>query len=57
MIHMLAWKFSLSFASGIFFLIKNESRDNVDFYRSVLVLNGNGADVAKHCIPAVPTKR
>lgn len=24
---------------------------------SVLVLNGNGADVAKHCIPAVPTKR
>lgn len=25
--------------------------------RSVLVLNGNGADVAKHCVPAVPTKR
>lgn len=25
--------------------------------RSVLILNGNGADVAKHCIPAVPTKR
>ncbi|XP_010446824.1 PREDICTED: uncharacterized protein LOC104729570 [Camelina sativa] len=24
---------------------------------SVLVLNGNGADVAKHCIPAVPKKR
>ncbi|KAH9619007.1 hypothetical protein KSS87_014920 [Heliosperma pusillum] len=24
---------------------------------SVLVLNGNGADVAKHCIPAVPAKR
>ncbi|XP_041020910.1 RNA demethylase ALKBH9B-like [Juglans microcarpa x Juglans regia] len=24
---------------------------------SVLVLNGNGADVAKHCVPAVPTKR
>ncbi|KFK30240.1 hypothetical protein AALP_AA7G235700 [Arabis alpina] len=24
---------------------------------SVLVLKGNGADVAKHCIPAVPTKR
>ncbi|KAK7261005.1 hypothetical protein RIF29_27308 [Crotalaria pallida] len=24
---------------------------------SVLVLNGNGADVAKHCIPAVPMKR
>jgi hypothetical protein len=23
----------------------------------VLVLNGNGADVAKHCVPAVPTKR
>lgn len=24
---------------------------------SVLVLNGNGADVAKHCVPAVRTKR
>ncbi|PON39183.1 Alpha-ketoglutarate-dependent dioxygenase AlkB-like [Parasponia andersonii] len=24
---------------------------------SVLVLNGNGADVARHCVPAVPTKR
>ncbi|KFK40171.1 hypothetical protein AALP_AA3G339700 [Arabis alpina] len=24
---------------------------------SVLVLNGNAADVAKHCVPAVPTKR
>ncbi|KAL2651753.1 hypothetical protein R1flu_019881 [Riccia fluitans] len=24
---------------------------------SVLVLNGNGADVAKHAVPAVPTKR
>ncbi|KAL5557569.1 hypothetical protein UlMin_039805 [Ulmus minor] len=24
---------------------------------SVLVLNGNGADVAKHCVPAVPTQR
>ncbi|KAL2318003.1 hypothetical protein Fmac_031879 [Flemingia macrophylla] len=24
---------------------------------SVLVLNGNGADVAKHCVPAVPNKR
>ncbi|KAG6392681.1 hypothetical protein SASPL_146905 [Salvia splendens] len=24
---------------------------------SVLVLNGNGADVAKHCIPAVPSRR
>ncbi|KAH0454324.1 hypothetical protein IEQ34_016248 [Dendrobium chrysotoxum] len=24
---------------------------------SVLVLNGNGADIAKHCIPAVPCKR
>ncbi|PSS21354.1 RNA demethylase [Actinidia chinensis var. chinensis] len=24
---------------------------------SVLVLNGNGADVSKHCVPAVPTKR
>ncbi|GKV51274.1 hypothetical protein SLEP1_g57941 [Rubroshorea leprosula] len=24
---------------------------------SVLVLNGNGADVAKHCVPAVSTKR
>jgi len=23
----------------------------------VLVLNGNGADVAKHCVPEVPTKR
>jgi hypothetical protein len=23
----------------------------------VLVLNGNGADLAKHCVPAVPTKR
>lgn len=21
------------------------------------MLNGNGADVAKHCVPAVPTKR
>lgn len=28
----------------------------VDF-RSVLVLNGNGADVAKHAVPAVPTER
>lgn len=27
------------------------------YCRSVLVLNGNGADVAKHCVPAVPTKR
>jgi len=24
---------------------------------SVLVLNGNGADVAKHCVPTVPAKR
>ncbi|CAN7068697.1 unnamed protein product, partial [Brassica oleracea var. botrytis] len=24
---------------------------------SVLVLKGNGADVAKHCVPAVPQKR
>lgn len=24
---------------------------------SVLVLNGNGSDVAKHCVPAVPSKR
>ncbi|EPS59397.1 hypothetical protein M569_15411, partial [Genlisea aurea] len=24
---------------------------------SVLVLNGNGADVAKHCVPAVPSQR
>ncbi|XP_058088764.1 RNA demethylase ALKBH9B-like [Magnolia sinica] len=24
---------------------------------SVLILNGNGADVAKHCVPAVPGKR
>ncbi|XXG66122.1 hypothetical protein AAC387_Pa05g3665 [Persea americana] len=24
---------------------------------SALVLNGNGADVAKHCVPAVPNKR
>ncbi|KAK1325554.1 hypothetical protein QJS10_CPA01g02361 [Acorus calamus] len=24
---------------------------------SVLVMKGNGADVAKHCVPAVPTKR
>lgn len=24
---------------------------------SVLILNGNGADVAKHCVPAVPAKR
>ncbi|KAJ4962947.1 hypothetical protein NE237_022886 [Protea cynaroides] len=24
---------------------------------SVLVFNGNGADIAKHCVPAVPTKR
>ncbi|CAK7334289.1 unnamed protein product [Dovyalis caffra] len=24
---------------------------------SVLVLNGNGADVAKHCVPSVPTRR
>ena len=27
------------------------------FCRSVLVLNGNGADIAKHCVPAVPAKR
>jgi len=26
-------------------------------FRSVLVLNGNGADVAKHAVPAVPTER
>jgi len=25
--------------------------------RSVLVLNGNGADLAKHAIPAVPSER
>lgn len=25
--------------------------------RSVLILNGNGADVAKHCVPAVPARR
>ena len=30
---------------------------NMNIHRSVLVLNGNGADVAKHCVPAVPTKR
>ncbi|KAL8046894.1 hypothetical protein ABFX02_08G203500 [Erythranthe guttata] len=24
---------------------------------SVLVINGNGADVAKHCVPAVPSRR
>ncbi|KAK6945600.1 Alpha-ketoglutarate-dependent dioxygenase AlkB-like [Dillenia turbinata] len=24
---------------------------------SVLILNGNGADVAKHCVPGVPSKR
>ncbi|TVU12742.1 hypothetical protein EJB05_46398 [Eragrostis curvula] len=24
---------------------------------SVLIINGNGADVAKHCVPAVPAKR
>ncbi|KAJ7968074.1 oxidoreductase, 2OG-Fe(II) oxygenase family protein [Quillaja saponaria] len=24
---------------------------------SVLIFNGNGADIAKHCVPAVPTKR
>ncbi|KAE8668898.1 hypothetical protein F3Y22_tig00112281pilonHSYRG00042 [Hibiscus syriacus] len=24
---------------------------------SVLVLNGNGTDIAKHCVPAAPTKR
>lgn len=24
---------------------------------SVLILNGNGADVAKHCVPSVPAKR
>lgn len=24
---------------------------------SVLILNGNGADIAKHCVPAVPFKR
>jgi len=30
---------------------------NMNINRSVLVLNGNGADVAKHCVPAVPTKR
>lgn len=26
-------------------------------FRSVFILNGNGADVAKHCIPGVPAKR
>lgn len=26
-------------------------------FRSVLILNGNGADIAKHCVPAVPAKR
>lgn len=29
----------------------------LNHFRSVLVLNGNAADVAKHCVPAVPTKR
>ncbi|KAG6522904.1 RNA demethylase ALKBH9B-like [Zingiber officinale] len=24
---------------------------------SVLILNGNGADIAKHCVPAVPSRR
>ncbi|XP_010242777.1 PREDICTED: uncharacterized protein LOC104587039 isoform X2 [Nelumbo nucifera] len=24
---------------------------------SVFIMNGNGADIAKHCVPAVPTKR
>ncbi|XP_043717821.1 RNA demethylase ALKBH9B-like [Telopea speciosissima] len=24
---------------------------------SILILNGNGADVAKHCVPSVPAKR
>ncbi|XP_074565031.1 LOW QUALITY PROTEIN: RNA demethylase ALKBH9B-like [Curcuma longa] len=24
---------------------------------SVLILNGNGAEIAKHCVPAVPTRR
>lgn len=23
----------------------------------MLILNGNGADVAKHCVPGVPAKR
>lgn len=23
----------------------------------MLILNGNGADVAKHCVPSVPAKR
>ncbi|KAH0461795.1 hypothetical protein IEQ34_009370 [Dendrobium chrysotoxum] len=31
--------------------------DSHDFVRSVLVLNGNGSDLAKHCIPAVSYKR
>ena len=30
---------------------------DVASFRSVMVLNGNGADVAKHCVPAVPSKR
>lgn len=31
--------------------------DGMVYFRSVLVLNGNGADVAKHAVPAVPTDR
>jgi hypothetical protein len=39
------------------FIIQFFGRLRMIFHRPVLVLNGNGADVAKHCVPAVPTKR
>lgn len=45
-------KFASVFLSGLRIL-----QSAFFFSRSVLVLNGNGADVAKHCVPAVPTKR
>lgn len=48
----------LSFAFLFLSRLKDlKSCGYIDSDRSVLVLNGNGADVAKHCVPAVPTKR
>lgn len=49
-------RLSLS-CSHLFLLLNFETIFSRFLFRSVLVLKGNGADVAKHCVPAVPTKR
>ncbi|XP_065851002.1 RNA demethylase ALKBH9B-like isoform X2 [Euphorbia lathyris] len=37
---------------------ESESKSSIPLHvGSVIVLNGNGADVAKHCVPGVPSRR